>query len=543
MLSVNADRRSQSWDPRAVVPAHAQGHETRRPVLERHRHEVADLAFGGAEHQGGLRRCRAGAGCERGHHDRTRDERTSRGRGRGRDHGGDTRRLNTRAPRTAAGCCTAPLPLPGSLGEAPEPPPEAGAGRRRSAAAPAGATAQPPDHPDEHRQQHQQRPGDGPGVCGPRRLRLRRDVRARDGDGGQRHVGRHSQRRRHAGEVLADLDLAAGQQLWDHVALAGLDGAEEIAHLDHLLRAEPDVARVAHRVAHVELTVERVQSTLVLRAEVFHDESGVQLPGHAQVEARSGAPVEQRLAAVAIEGRGARAGEDGAGVIARLRVGRHRDGDRDVDARVGLQRDGLLRHLDPRADVGGWGVAVEEREVTGVVVERVRRVDPERHRHVAVVAQHDRVVDRRTRSEGVGEVGPCTGLPRFGAGRRERPAVDDLGLLVARLRRRGCVRGAGEAGDEREPEREEEPQVTAGTGDGGGETADAARGSGHVGRSLGSVIGRGPRPGTRWSTRRPGPSRRSRPPRAGGSGGAVGGRDDLRQETGPHDTVIVSSDW
>ncbi len=78
-------------------------------------------------------------------------------------------------------------------------------------------------------------------------------------------------------------------------------------------------------------------------------------------------------------------GDDRSGVVTRSRVGRHLEGERDVDA--GARLDGVLRRaqFDPGAEVRRCLLLAQQREAAVASVERVRRVDRERRPLVAEV--------------------------------------------------------------------------------------------------------------------------------------------------------------
>ncbi len=97
-------------------------------------------------------------------------------------------------------------------------------------------------------------------------------------------------------------------------------------------------------------------------------------------------------------------GHDAAGVVAGCRVGRHVDGERDLDGLPGGHRDVPLRHGDPLAHAGGLlrGEPQIHRARRGGVA--VGGVDVEFDRLGAAVRHDEPVVEVGAGVEGVGEV-------------------------------------------------------------------------------------------------------------------------------------------
>ena len=124
-------------------------------------------------------------------------------------------------------------------------------------------------------------------------------------------------------------------------------------------------------------------------------------------------------------------------MIARRCIEWDLDGDRNAHLFAGRHSEQVLGKFHPGAGIDGRLIAREKIELSGCVVERIRRVHPKRQRHIAEVGDGHSVIDHPSGISLVRKVRPSAGLTRIiRDGRRQRPTLDDL-----RLRGVGGLRG------------------------------------------------------------------------------------------------------
>src|SRR5262249_36312750 len=153
-------------------------------------------------------------------------------------------------------------------------------------------------------------------------------------------------------DALGDAECRARQQVVDgrHRSAAELQ-PEQAIDLDVGREVQPGVAGVVDRVRDVGLaTAERVDRPVEVGAHRLDRAPGGEGAGYPQVD-RNGQALVHVHGLVRVAALRADRGDEAADVVAGGRVERDGQRERLVDARAGLDGDGLLRDGRPGADV------------------------------------------------------------------------------------------------------------------------------------------------------------------------------------------------